>query len=275
VRWLAVVVAVLAVEAWVLHMPPSTWVPGIIFAPLIGAANIFFAESARNRRKLRLAQDEVERLAKMAERERIARDLHDLLGHTLSVIALKSELAGRLVDRDVAAAAAEIRDVERISRQALAEVRRAVQGYRQHGLQAELAGVRLALEAAGIAVAHEGAVPRLPPAVEGVLAFALREAVTNVVRHAGAHHCRIALEGGPGEVALEVADDGRGGLAAEGLGLTGMRERATALGGRVERRGDGGTTLRVTLPLDAGEPAASAVATRTAGAPVPLPEPVT
>jgi len=259
-RWVLAVVAILGVEAWLLRMHPATWIPGIVVGLMIGAANIFFAEQHRNQRQLRLAHDEVERLAKLAERERIARDLHDLLGHTLSVIALKAELAGRLLERDPAAAAAEIAEVQRVSREALAEVRRAVEGYRERGLAAELMGARRALAAAGVAVEEEVEAERLPAAVEGVLALALREAVTNVIRHAHATRCRVTLARRGPEVVLEVADDGRGGLAAEGVGLSGMRERTEALGGRLQRSGEGGTTIRLTLPLaaaDGAEPPAS------------------
>ncbi len=256
--WLLAVVGGFGLEAWLLALPPPTWIPGVVFALLIGAANTHFAEAHRSRRKLRLAQDEVERLAKLAERERIARDLHDLLGHTLSVIALKAELAGRLLARDPAAAATEIDEVQRISREALSEVRRAVEGYRERGLPAEVAGARRALQAAGVSFECELEPPRLPAAVEGVLALALREAVTNVIRHAGARSCRVTLERQGNEVRLEVSDDGRGGGAAEGVGLTGMRERAAALGGRLDRLGEGGTTLRVSLPLAGEAPEAPA-----------------
>jgi two-component system sensor histidine kinase DesK len=260
VRWLLAVVATLALEAWLLRLQPSAWIPGIAVGLIIGAANIFFAEEHRHRRKLQLAQDEVERLAKLAERERIARDLHDLLGHTLSVIALKAELAGRLLERDPAAAAAEIDEVQRVSREALAEVRRAVEGYRERGFAVELDGVRQALRAAGVALEERVEIERLPPAVESVLALALREAVTNVIRHAAATRCRVALvrtAGDPPEVTLEVRDDGHGGgLAPEGVGLSGMRERAEACGGRLERFADGGTVVRLTLPLAAAVAAA-------------------
>lgn len=262
-RWLLAIVAVFLLEAWWLHTPSWGLIPGLVISLIVGAANIHTGEVSRNQRKLKLAHDEVERLAKLAERERIARDLHDLLGHTLSVIALKAELAGRLLARDPAAAAAEIADVQRVSRQALAEVRRAVEGYRERGIAAEVAGARQALRAAGVSLVVDIEPLRLPAAVEGVLALALREAVTNVIRHARAGNCRIALARRDGDVLLEVSDDGRGGLAAEGVGLAGMRERAGFLGGRLERLGEAGTTVRMVLPLPAvevpaGEPASPA-----------------
>jgi two-component system sensor histidine kinase DesK len=251
VRWLLLVVALIGVESWLADVPPWGWIPGVLFSLVIGAANIHFGEAMRTQRALNLAHDEIARLAQLAERERIARDLHDLLGHTLSLITLKAELAGRLVARDPGAAAVEIREVERISREALAEVREAVRGYRGGGLAVELANARLALGAAGVELREDIAPLRLPAGVETVFALALREAVTNVVRHAGARHCRVALsQSARGEeVVLEVSDDGRGGAAAEGAGLAGMRERAAALGGRLERDGVRGTALRLALPL--------------------------
>jgi two-component system sensor histidine kinase DesK len=245
---LGALLAVLGLEVWLLDLSPWAWVPAAVFSLIIGGVNIHQAEVSRANAKLRLTQEEVERLAKMAERERIARDLHDVLGHTLSVIALKSELAGKLVERDPERAGAEIREVERISRDALREVRSAIAGYRSEGLQAELARARLALESSGIKLEYFTQPVEPGPARETVLALALREAVTNVVRHSGARTCRISLQEENGEVVLRVQDDGRGGEASFGIGLSSMRERVEGLGGRMERQGDGGTALLVALP---------------------------
>lgn len=247
---LAVLLAVLGLEAWLLDLHPYTWLPGAVFSLIIGGANIHQAEVSRANARLRITQQEVERLAKTAERERIARDLHDLLGHTLSVITLKAELAGKLVERDPERAGREIREVERISREAMREVRTAISGYRSEGLQAELARARLALESAGIKLEYFAQPVEPGPARETVLALALKEAVTNVIRHSGAKTCRVTLEETAGEVRLEVRDDGRGGAAPFGVGLSSMRERVEGLGGRMERQGDGGTVLTVILPVD-------------------------
>lgn len=206
------------------------------------------AEVHRRNEALRRSDEEIERLAKVAERERIGRDLHDLLGHTLSLIALKAELAGKLLRREPDRAAAEIADVERISRDALREVREAVIGYRADGLAAELARAEASLEAAGIELRRGGEELTLDADADRVLAFALREAVTNVIRHSGAGSCTVRLERSGGDVRLEVADDGRGGADPEGAGLAGMRERAQALGGRVERDGHEGCRIVVVLP---------------------------
>ncbi len=245
---LGVLLVVLAVEIPLAHLPPFTWVPAAVFALLIGAICIHGAEVKRANAKLRIAHEEIGRLAQTAERERIARDLHDVLGHTLSLITLKSELAGKLVERDPERAGREIREVERISREALREVRTAIAGYRSEGLPAEMGRARLALESAGVRLEYFTQPVELDPARETVVALALREAVTNVVRHAGARTCRITLEQTDEETRLEVSDDGRGGSAPEGIGLASMRERVEGLGGRLERHAETGTSLRITLP---------------------------
>lgn len=238
--------------------------PALIFTIVIGAANIFEAERERAQRRLRRADEEIERLATLAERERIARDLHDLLGHTLSVIVVKSELAARLAEREPERAGEEMRDVERIGREALSEVRAAVAGYRAQGLRGELEGARRALAAAGVEANIAAELPALSIAHESALALALRESVTNVVRHARARQVtvRIGLEGMA--VVMEVIDDGRGGSAAEGAGLTGMRERITALGGSVLRDRASGTRVRVTVPVEAASNVTGASASESA-----------
>ena len=246
---LAALLAILGLEVWLLDLSPYVWVPAAVFSVIIGAVTIHSSEVRQANAKLRVTQQEVERLAKTAERERIARDLHDLLGHTLSMITLKAELAGKLVERDPERAGREIREVERISREALREVRTAIAGYRSEGLQAEMARARLALEASGVKLEYFALPVELTPAQETVLSLALKEAVTNVIRHSEARTCRISLEQVEGEVRLEIRDDGRGGAAPFGVGLSAMRERVEGLGGRMERQGDGGTTLIVTLPF--------------------------
>ncbi len=223
--------------------------PAVIFTIVIGTVTIFDVERDRAARRLLRAEEEIERLAALAERERIARDLHDLLGHTLSVIIVKSELAGRLVATDSERAAAEIKDIESIGREALTEVRSAVRGYRARALQAELEGAERALAAADIDVTVERAsLPSLDPEHESVLALALREAVTNVIRHAHAARATIAVSADGTDVVLEVADDGRGTAGAEGSGLAGMRERISAVGGEVVVDRSAGTRVRVRVP---------------------------
>jgi two-component system sensor histidine kinase DesK len=239
-----------AMEGFYLHVSSWGLFYAAIFPLLIGGGNIFFAERNRMNRKLRKANEEIETLAKVAERERIARDLHDVLGHTLSVITLKSELASKLVERDPQRAGKEIREVEQISRQALSEVRDAIRGYRSQGLVAELAQAKSTLETAGLTVQCDAATSmKLPAVQESVLSLAVREAVTNVVRHAQARTCRMRLEQHSGSCRLEIHDDGCGTSQGEGNGLRGMRERVEMLGGTLNRTTEAGTKLTITLPL--------------------------
>jgi two-component system, NarL family, sensor histidine kinase DesK len=239
-----------AIEGWLLHIDRWTLFFSSLFPIFIGAGNTFFAERNRMNRRLRKANEEIEHLAKVAERERIARDLHDVLGHTLSVITLKAELAGKLMERDLERAGREIREVEQISRQALSDVRDAIRGYRAKGLAAELAHAKLTLETAGLTVQCDAATTvKLPAMQESVLSLAVREAVTNVMRHAQARTCRLRLEQQNGSCRLEIQDDGVGSTGADGNGLRGMRERVEMLGGTLQRSNQSGTKLTITLPL--------------------------
>jgi two-component system, NarL family, sensor histidine kinase DesK len=249
VRIIAAVVLVIIAESFVLHLTPYFWISALIFTVMIGAVNTHFAQRNRDNQKLLLAQEEVERMAKIAERERIGRDLHDVLGHTLSLIVLKSELASKLADKDPARAAIEIRDVERISRETLAQVRATVRGYQSRSLQAEAEQAKAALQAAGVEVLCDFPPATIPASHEGVLALALREAVTNVIRHAGAKSCNLRLEQTSNTCLLEIKDDGCGELQPEGVGLSGMRQRVEALGGSLRRETSSGTRLIITLPV--------------------------
>ena len=249
IRILPVILAVIGLETWVLHLPPYFWIPALIFSTLVGSINIHYKQRRDDTRKLLMAQEEVEHLAKVAERERIGRDLHDVLGHTLSVIVLKSELAAKLAETDQARAIQEIRDVERISREALGQVRNTVRGYQSRGLLAEVEQARAALRAAGVQTQCDFDAPKLPAAQEGVLALALREAVTNVIRHAKATSCSLTLHQENGTCRLEIKDDGSGSMTPEGVGLSGMRQRVESLGGKLVREVSSGTTLVITVPV--------------------------
>jgi len=242
--------AIGAIEGLLLHGGGWQLFYFALFPVIIGAGNTFFAERNRMHRKLSKANEEIEHLAKVAERERIARDLHDVLGHTLSVITLKSELAGKLIDRDPQRAGKEIREVEEISRQALSDVRDAIRGYRSKGLLAEMAQAKSTLETAGVTVRCDASnIVKLPAMQEGVLTMAVREAVTNVVRHAQARNCSLRLEEQNGACRLEIEDDGRGGFQNEGNGLRGMRERVEMLGGTLTRDTRVGTRIAIAVPL--------------------------
>jgi two-component system sensor histidine kinase DesK len=257
--------AVLYVEGrWSYHSMTNTYM-GIFLLLVIGGSNIFFAEQKRSDSKLRMAHEEIEALAAVAERERIARDLHDVLGHTLSLIVLKAELAGRLMERDPARAAAEIADVETTARTALSEVREAIGGYRARGLAAEIEAARRTLDVAGVTLILDSDTPGVPGSdsrirvasgnltagEETVLSLALREAITNIVRHAQAKTCRLRFISEQGHRRLIVEDDGEHPLTREGNGLRGMRERVEAIGGHVSLNRDSGTRLLIELPLRA------------------------
>lgn len=253
IKLVALVVAIGAVQVPIFHLGLGYLVYGCGFPIVIGGGNVFYAQRNRANERLRMANAEIEHLAKVAERERIARDLHDVLGHTLSIIILKSELAGKLMDRDPERAKAEIADVEQTSRTALAEVRSTIRGYRANTFSAELRQAKAALETAGVLVQSEAADLGLNPSQENVLALVLREAVTNIVRHANAKNCQVKLASLNGKCVLEIRDDGRGGIQMEGSGIRGMRERIESLGGTLERMTDKGTTLIIQFPLAMNE----------------------
>lgn len=246
---IAVVMGALAIDAFVFHAPSPFWATSVIVSLGVGVSNIHFAERNRADVKLRMAHEEIEHLAKVAERERIARDLHDVLGHTLSLIIVKSTLAGKLLDKYPEKAKSEIADIEKVSREAMAEIRGTLRGYSTYKLTEELQRARAALGSAGVALEADTAEVTLSPAQESVLALITREAVTNVVRHAQARQCRLKLAASNGDCILEIQDDGRGGIQTEGNGLRGMRERIEALGGKLERDTSAGTRLRFEFPL--------------------------
>ena len=223
----------------------------LLIALAVAFMNINFLRKQEREAELRLSHDEVRRLATTAERERIGRDLHDLLGHTLSLIALKSELANKLFDRDAVSAQREMADVERVARDTLAQVRRAVTGIRAAGFAAELVAAKLLLQSNGVHLECEVVDICLPVEIETALAMSMREAVTNIQRHARASHVRVALESANGGLVLRIEDDGRGGAIVPGNGLAGMRERLAVVGAqlRIDSQRGQGTTLVVTAPL--------------------------
>jgi two-component system sensor histidine kinase DesK len=242
------------------------WINGALIAVCIGFMNLNFIRKAERDAELRMSHDEVRRLAATAERERIGRDLHDLLGHTLSLITLKSELANKLFDRDATAAKREMTDVERVARDALAQVRRAVTGIRAAGFAAELASAKLLLESNGVHLEYELADVPIPVEIETALAMTVREAVTNIHRHARATCASIALERMGGNLVLRIADNGRGGDIVPGNGLSGMRERLAAIGAvlRVESQRGCGTMLSASLPMPRQADVAAAIELRSA-----------
>jgi len=223
--------------------------PGLLLSMLAATVAVWGIQQMLTRNaQLIVANDENRRLAVSEERNRFARDLHDILGHSLTVITVKAELAQRLLDVDPARARAEVADLERLSRDALFDVRRAVEGYRELTLPGELARARTALAAAEIDADLPNSTEEVPSDRRELFAWTVREGVTNVIRHSGARRCTVRLTPG----AAEVLDDGRGPKEAPagGSGLLGLRERAAALGGTVVTRAvePSGYALRVLVP---------------------------
>lgn len=248
---LTAITAIAGLTALWIDAPGYYWFSALLLTPFIGAINYQSEEVAKRDRRLERAQAEVERLAAIAERERIARDLHDVLGHTLTLIVRKAELASRLADTDPAAALREIRELEQVSRSALSDVRDAVSGYRTHW-EREVARAAQMLESSGIELSIVGTPPALGRA-EDAVALGLREAVTNVARHAEATRCEVRWERDGARAVLLIADDGNGREAADGNGLRGIRERAEAIGGSAERlpgRDGRGSVVRITVPME-------------------------
>lgn len=253
-----------AAEGWWLGQNLGLIVPPVLFILIIGGINIHYCELSRRNARTRLAQEEIEQLAIAAERERIGRDLHDLLGQSLSVVSLKAQVARRKLDSEPGSVRRELEEIETTAREALREVRRAVAGYRHAQIGTELVKARVALDSAGIELDVRTSPYDLSPESETIFAMALREATTNIVRHSKAARCRIRSRVEEDEYWLEVEDDGVGIQSPPDSGLRGMRERLEAAGGSLEispaRFASQGTLLRARLPLRRSEPDASSSA---------------
>ncbi len=263
VRWTIVAATVIALLAtatgWLASIGWLNLVQTVIFIPAIILITRVIMWSITTSWALDTARKEIARLAVTIERLRIARDLHDLFGHNLSLITLKSELAGRLIRVAPERAAAEVGDIERVARTTLQEVREAVAFYRQPTLASELQAAQEILDAAGITYLYQGdesAINDLPATVEATLSWAVREGVTNVIRHSRAQQCTIRVTRDAHEISVEVIDDGAGASSAPatgnlGNGLRGLAERVATLDGKCEAspRAGGGFRLAVLIPL--------------------------
>jgi two-component system sensor histidine kinase DesK len=235
-------VAGYGVDGWTAH--------GNNFAVLLAAAAVFSFRLAWQRQaKLVLAEQDLSELAVQEERARIARDLHDILGHSLTVISVKAELAERLFDADPERARIELGDLQRLSRDALADVRSTAQGIRGISLPGEIASARMALESAGIHPLLPTVADEVPSRWRELFAWTLREGVTNVIRHSQASTCEVHLDA----ESIRVTDDGRGPCPDDGTGhgLDGLRQRAALAGAVVTTSpgpGDRGFSLTVSVP---------------------------
>lgn len=249
--WLAALNALMLLETWLLGYPWQAVASIPLTSFIIGIIINAERTSEEKDAQLRLSHDEVRRLAAAAERERIGRDLHDLLGHTLSLITLKLELSRKLFDRDVEAARREVEEAEKVARHALAEVRSAVTGIRSTDLAEELASAQLLLESSRVHLDYDHPPTDLPQETERALSLILREAATNIARHAGASSAKVEFLREHTGVRMVISDNGRGGIEADGNGLRGMRERVRAMGGvfEIDSPRRGGTRLRVKTPV--------------------------
>jgi two-component system sensor histidine kinase DesK len=251
-------------SCWLTHLDVGDTVAILLPVALIGLAMMGFRMQLVLMHELAQARETVAKLATNEERLRLARDMHDLTGQSLSMITLKSELAAKRLTRLPASAErdailTEMNDVSQVSRQTLHDIREAVSGYRRPTLAIEVITARSALEAGGIGLDDDSGLTMrsgmFDPEAEAVLAWCLREAVTNVIRHSRARTCRIRLTEGRGETSLEVTDDGRGfsgpaGDSASGSGLRGMSERLSAAGGHLSLgRPETGRGFRLTATV--------------------------
>jgi two-component system, NarL family, sensor histidine kinase DesK len=250
---LAAIGATVAIGA-LKHVDAATYLADAVGIVLSSALVFVVRQMSRLIYQLRTTRQQLAESAVADERLRFSRDLHDLLGHTLSLIVVKAEVVRRLAERDPSAAAAQAADIEEVGRRALVEIREAVTGYREASLTAELSRARSALSAASVEVFVRRTAGSLPGPADALLAWVVREAVTNIVRHAQATECEIALHADKDVVTLSVADDGRGpDGTALGNGLRGLLERVSAAGGTLSTgaRDGGGFRLEVSLPVAA------------------------
>ena len=253
-RWfvgLTVLVGVFTVVSTV-PMPWRVWtlLPNVLFIWVIGLIQMESGARERDAADLRIRNAHIEHLATMTERERIARDLHDLLGHSLTAVIVRAQLVQGLACAEPGRAGKEAAEIETTAREALQEVRSAVRGWRLATLEGELESARGMLDSVNVALTvHRDAELALVSSTEHELALAAREALTNVARHAGASTCHVRIDSAGDDLRMVIADNGSGGAVPDGNGLRGVRERVVALGGSMSRDGSVGTTITVSLPL--------------------------
>ena len=252
--WILLGLAILQAAAQIVRFEdPSQQVSSLLNSVLVGGVGMGARLLWTAYSELTDAREEIARLAVSEERLRFARDVHDLLGQSLATIVLKTELIGRQLPADADDALRhEVDDVARVSRKSLGDLREAVAGYRRPTLPAEVTSARSALRAAGIAFAVEDQAGTLPADQDSVLAWCLREAITNVVKHSGARRCDVSLSRDDGRVRMSIEDDGKGASALEGgSGLEGMRERVARAGGTFEVSNGGGHGVKLTVAIPA------------------------
>jgi len=230
--------------------------PSLFFGSIIGVSNIFMSDASRKNKIIKASQEEIKKIAASTERERIARDLHDLIGHTFSVINIKSQLAHKLINQDSkdthTQAAQEIKEIEKISRKSLSQVREVVSDYRKRDLATELSQARILLDSLDIDVTEKvnALKPlKLSPEQNTALAYIVRELTTNIMRHSQASECTIQLESDQQFITLNIEDNGHTQEFKAGSGLKGISERTEQLNGKAEFKIDHGFSACITLPI--------------------------
>lgn len=249
--------------SWIFDFESYFYMPALIFTLIVGVLNIYQYALHQNKQALILSRKETQRLAQVAERERIARDLHDLIGHTFSVITLKADLAGRLLDKgqdkDLEKARIEIKQLEDISRDALSQVREVVSGYRTSDLLSELANAKNVFGSVDIEFQYhfeniDEQHIELDPVSNKELAIVLRELVTNIIKHAKATQVTVIIKHEDGKIVLAIQDNGQGfeNSQHKGFGIKGIEERIQKLKGFVNIKTGGqhtGTLSEIGLPM--------------------------
>ena len=249
---LASIAGAVAMMSWLLGYGPYFYVPAILFTFMVGGINIYQHETELQREKLVLTQQEVKQLARTSERERIARDLHDLIGHTFSVITLKAELANKLIDKDIDKARVEIKALEDISRDALSQIREVVTGYRTSDLNTELAHAKYVLESNDIHFNYQFETVEISDHVNKELAIMLKEIVTNILKHSQAERVEVTISAQEQKLQLLVKDNGIGFKEHQhqGFGLIGLSERISKLAGNLIISSSDGVEISIEIPLE-------------------------
>ncbi len=251
VLYIVCAMLLMANAAW--QLPADFLIPTLLFCIPVGLVSILLEKNSRADDKLFMKHEEIANNARLAERERISRDIHDVLGHTLSVIALKADLARKLIKTDLSACAHELIDIEHSARNTLRDVRTTVRNCRASNLNSELGSAKKALQAANVNMISLIEQCHIPQSLENVIALSLREAVTNIIRHAKASQCKITLSSDSRHIRLIVADNGLIKQAdsdiRKGSGLNGMAERVHALQGTINIHHANGLSIEILLPI--------------------------
>lgn len=243
------IISIMLGFSWFYGLSYFFYFPATVFSLLVSFVNIYQAELAKKNKLIKQSQEEVQHLARSAERERIARDLHDVMGHTFSMITIKAQLARKLLDTDAAQAKQELAELESASRQALAEIRGVVTNYRKRDLNEELTLAKKLLDAAEIDANIDVDIAQLPERFNEAIAYIIREGVNNIVKHSDCRSCDIQLKQHDSQIELQIKDDGDVTYYEDGNGLNGIRERVQNINGGLQVLIEEGFTIRVKCNL--------------------------